>query len=98
MIAFPVELIMEKQAPNMARKLIDPAMRRAMEIFEASGGSLDQLGKDMGYEGDTARKAAWQFLNKTADPRLSMLRRFARAMKIPLEELIAGKNTTRKAE
>ncbi len=69
-----------------------------MEIFEASGRSLDQLGQDMGYEGDTARKAAWQFLNKTADPRLSMLRRFARAMNIPLEELIAGKNRKGKPE
>lgn len=82
----------------MARKSIDPVMRTAVEIFEASGRSLDQLGRDMGYEGDTARKAAWQFLNKTADPRLSMLRRFARAMNIPLEELIAGKNCKSKAE
>ena len=73
----------------MPRKPIDPAMRAAMALFEASGRSLDRLGQDMGYEGDVARKAAWQFLNKTADPRLSMLRRFARAMNVSLEELVA---------
>jgi hypothetical protein len=83
---------MKKQASSRARKPIDPVMRVAMELFEAPGRSLDQLGQDMGYEGDMARKTAWQFLNKTADPRLSMLRRFARAMNIPLEELVACKS------
>jgi hypothetical protein len=42
----------------------------------------------MGYEGYVARKAAWQFLNKTSDPRLSMLRRFAKAVGVPVEELV----------
>jgi transcriptional regulator with XRE-family HTH domain len=70
-------------------------MKKAAAIFAASGKSLDQLGTDMGYEGDVARKAAWQFLNKTADPRLSMLRRFAKAMGIPVEELIADRKAER---
>lgn len=62
-------------------------MERARFLFDKSGLSLDDLGQRMGYSGDTARKATWQFLNKTADPRLSMLERFAEAMNIPLVEL-----------
>ena len=50
--------------------------------------SLDALGQKMGYEGDTARKAAWQFLNKTTDPRLSMLQRFADAVGCALADLV----------
>ncbi len=66
----------------------DPAMQKARKLFEKSGKSLDQLGQEMGYEGDVARKAAWQFLNKTADPRLSMIRRFAKAMGINVKDLV----------
>jgi len=72
----------------MKNDLPDPAIRKAVELFQASGKTLDELGIAMGYEGDVARKAAWQFLNKTSDPRLSMLRRFAKAMDVPLSELI----------
>jgi hypothetical protein len=42
----------------------------------------------MGYTGEAARKSAWQFLHKTADPRLSMLRRFAKAMGVSVKDLI----------
>ena len=56
---------------------------------------LDELGVAMGYEGEVARKSAWQFLNKTADPRLSMLRRFAKAMGITVEELLAENKKSR---
>jgi hypothetical protein len=35
-----------------------------------------------------ARRAAWPFLRKTDDTRLSMLRRFAHAMGVPVEELV----------
>lgn len=65
-------------------------MQRAAKLFEKSGKSLDELGTAMGYEGDVARKSAWQFLNKTTDPRLSMLRKFAKAMGVPLSELVSG--------
>ena len=67
---------------------IDPAMRRALDLFNKSGKSLDELGQAMGYQGDMARKSAWQFLNKTTDPRLSMLRRFANAMGVSVRELV----------
>jgi hypothetical protein len=44
----------------------------------------------MGYPEESARKSVWQFLNKTADPRLSMLRRFAKAMGVDVRELLGG--------
>lgn len=66
----------------------DPAMTRARKAFAESGLSLDELGRRMGYEGETARKGAWQFLNQTADPRLSTLRRFAAAVGVPVSELV----------
>ena len=65
----------------------DPVMERVRAMFEASGKSLEQLGREMGYE-DTARQSAWQFLRKTTDPRLSMLRRFAKAMGVDVRELL----------
>jgi len=40
----------------------------------------------MGYEGETA--SAWQFLNKTTDPRLSMLQMFADALGISVVDLV----------
>ena len=49
---------------------------------------MDELGIAMGYKGEVASKAAWQFLNKTTDPRLSMLRRFAKAMGIDVKDLL----------
>jgi hypothetical protein len=42
----------------------------------------------MGYEGDVARNSACQFLNKTTEPRLSMLRRFAAALGVDVKELL----------
>ncbi len=66
-------------------------MKRASALFEKSGKTLDELGVAMGYSGEVARKSAWQFLNKTTDPRLSMLRKFAKAIGVSLEELVAEK-------
>lgn len=67
----------------------DKAILRARELFAQSGLTLDELGQKMGYEGGVARKSAWQFLNKTADPRMSTLRRFAAALSVPLADLLA---------
>jgi transcriptional regulator with XRE-family HTH domain len=71
----------------MAKQSIDP-MGRAKLLFQASGLSLEELGKRMGYDSETARQSAWQFLNKTTDPRLSMLRRFAEAVNVKLADLV----------
>ncbi len=71
-------------APNRA----DSAIKKAAFHFAKSGKSLDELGRAMGFTGETARKAAWQFLNKTNDPRLSTLRRFAEAIGIDVRDLL----------
>ena len=56
--------------------------------FERSQLSLDELGLKMGYPKDSARKSAWQFIHKTNDPRLSMLRKFAGAVGTSLKNLV----------
>ena len=63
-------------------------MAKVRRLFEKSGLTLDQLGQKMGYAAGIARQSAFQFM-KAGDPRISMLRRFAKAMGIPLEELVA---------
>jgi transcriptional regulator with XRE-family HTH domain len=68
-------------------ELPDRVILRARELFAQSGLTLDGLGQRMGYARGAARKSAWQFLNKTADPRLSMLRKFALAVGVPITEL-----------
>jgi transcriptional regulator with XRE-family HTH domain len=75
----------------MAGKKEEPVMRRIRDVFAKSGLSLDELGQRMGSEGETARKAAWQFLNKVDDPRASTLRKFAAAVGVPLSELFSEK-------
>ena len=73
----------------MAKKReTESAMARIRVRFEESGLSLQDLGLRMGYPEETARKSAWQFIQKTDDPRLSMLRRFAKAMDVNLKDLI----------
>lgn len=67
---------------------VDQAMLKARELFAASGLSLDELGRRMGAEGEVARKSAWQFLNRVADPKLGTLRRFAKAMGVPVTDLL----------
>lgn len=73
---------------------LDPTMRRIRMLFERSGKTLDQLGREMGYPDDMARKSVWQFM-RTSDPRISMLRRFAKAMNIPLSDLLEDAPTPR---
>jgi transcriptional regulator with XRE-family HTH domain len=76
-------------------KSTDAVMRRVRELFEQSGLSLDELGQKMGSAGETARKAAWQFLNKVDDPRVSTLRKFAEAVGVPLADLFAENKKSR---
>lgn len=63
-------------------------MSKVKKKFEDSGLSLEALGQQMGYEEGTARRAAWQFLNRTTDPRLSMLMRFADALGVDLKDIV----------
>jgi hypothetical protein len=68
----------------------DPSMAKVKALFDESGLTMNELGVKMGYPPETARQSVFQFL-KALDPRISMLRRFAKAMKVTLEELIANK-------
>lgn len=61
------------------------------ELFERSGMTLDELARRMGYTGQSARHSVWQLLHRTADPRLSMLCRFAQAVGVPVAELFVKK-------
>jgi hypothetical protein len=66
----------------------DPAIKKALKLFEKSGKSLEEVGIAMGYPPGTARRAVWQLLNKVPDPRLSSLRRFAKAMGVDVKDLL----------
>jgi transcriptional regulator with XRE-family HTH domain len=65
----------------------DPIMVKLQELFKRSDLTLEEIGKRMGYTEKMARISLWQFLNKTADPRLSMVRKFAAAVGVPLSKL-----------
>ena len=80
---------------DTAENPVDPSIVRARAVFKASGKTLDELGVLMGAESGTARRSAWQFLNKVGDPRISSLRRFCDAMGITLEELIGSGKKSR---
>jgi hypothetical protein len=67
----------------------DKVMLRVREYFAGSGLTLDELGRKMGYSGPAARKSAWQFVSRTNDPRVSMLRKFALAVSVSVAELFA---------
>lgn len=66
----------------------DPVMDAVRARFEKSKLSLDELGLKMGYPKESARKSAWQFIHKTNDPRLSMLRKFAEAVGTSVKNLV----------
>jgi len=67
----------------------DPTMARVRARFKKSGMTLDELGLKMGYPPESARKSAWQFIRQTDDPRISMLRKVAKAMEIELTDLLS---------
>jgi hypothetical protein len=66
----------------------DPVMATVRQRFEKSKLTLDELGEKMGYPKPSARKSAWQFIHRTNDPRLSMLRKFAAAVGTTLKSLV----------
>lgn len=63
-------------------------MKKVQQLFTKSGKTLEEVGLAMGYQEGIARRAAWQFIKKSVDPRLSMLCRFANAMCVELKELL----------
>ena len=71
----------------MEGKPTDPAMAKVRAKIAKEQLSLHELGLRMGYPATTARQSAFQFM-KTGDPRISMLRRFAKAMRINVKDLV----------
>lgn len=75
----------------MANATTDPAMEKIKEIWakkQADGWTLQRLGEAMGYgAGPAATSAAHQFLRGN-DPRVSSLRRFARAVGVSPSTLV----------
>ncbi|HVC92990.1 MAG TPA: helix-turn-helix transcriptional regulator [Pirellulales bacterium] len=68
-------------------------MSRVREIWDRlreDGWTQQRLGEAMGYPPASARKSVSQFL-KGRDPQIGMLRRFAKAVGVPLEKLVNGK-------
>jgi hypothetical protein len=65
----------------------DPVMDKVKTAYEASRLNSQQLGEKMGYAPEIARKAVFQFL-KSVDPRVGTVRRFAKAMKLKITDLI----------
>jgi transcriptional regulator with XRE-family HTH domain len=62
-------------------------MHRCRALFQKAKLTLDELGEKMGYSGKTTRASAWQFLHKSNDPRVSMLRKFAQAVGVKVADL-----------
>jgi transcriptional regulator with XRE-family HTH domain len=66
----------------------DPVMARMRDWLKQSGMTQQDLGVKMGYAEEGARKSVSQFL-KSKNPTIAMLRKFADAAGIPIEELVA---------
>ena len=65
-------------------------MSKVRSLFEKSDLTLHELGLKMDCPPETARQAIFQFM-KTSDPHISLLRRFAKAMDVPLSDLLDEK-------
>ena len=59
----------------------------ARAAFFDSGLTLHRLGLAMGYPDETARHDAWRFLYRTPAPPAAAVRRFARAVGVPVRSL-----------
>jgi len=66
----------------------EDVMARIKQLFESSGMSLEAFGSKMGRKAGTARRAAWQFLNSTTDPRLSMVEKACAALGVSVARLL----------
>jgi transcriptional regulator with XRE-family HTH domain len=80
---------------GMTKKHEDPVMSKVRSLFDKSGLSLHDLGIKMECSPESARQSVWQFM-KTSDPHISVLRRFARALDVPLADLLDEKKSRSK--
>ena len=65
----------------------DPVMVAIRKALAASGMTQQELGDKMGYPSESARKSVSQLL-RGHDPRVGTVRRFAKAIGIPLAKLV----------
>lgn len=75
-------------------------MMRVREIWEAkssAGWTQQQLGELMGYPAKSARMSVSQWL-KSHDTHVSMLRKFAAAVEIPVSDLFTDNKTKRRGK
>ena len=73
---------------NLKTTNADDVMENIRSAFERSGMTLNELGEGLGYEGPTAKKRAWFFLYRTADPRISTVLAVARTLGVTLDDLV----------
>ena len=71
----------------------DKVMGVIRSLHTRSGLTLQELGVRMGYDPKIAEDRARRFL-RSNDPRASELRRFARAMSVPVEALFVDQVDT----
>lgn len=77
----------------MDKSSTDPVMGKILEIWakkQAGGMTLEQLGAGMGLGGgQLAKNGAHQFLRRS-DPRISSVRKFAKAVGVSVATLVRG--------
>ncbi len=81
----PVKTVYTSLMPR--RTTEDPVMKKVRKLADESGLSLHELGLKMDCPPETARQSVWQFL-RSGDPHISVLRRFAIALGLTIEELV----------
>lgn len=62
-------------------------MAKVRTIATKSGLTQQEVGLRMGYPPESARQSVWQFL-KSENPTIDVLKRFADAMGVTVEELL----------
>lgn len=67
---------------------IDGAMVRVPRAIRQVRSIARRTGREDGLPEGIRRKSAWQILNETGDPRLSMLRKFAAAVGCSVKSLV----------
>jgi DNA-binding phage protein len=63
-------------------------MDNIRNAFERSGMTLNELGKGLGYDGQTAKKHAWLLLYRTSNPRISTVLAVASALDVKISDLV----------
>jgi hypothetical protein len=62
---------------------------RSQDAFHQSRLTFHEVGVRMGYPADAADRAAWRFLYRTPDPFMLDFVRFAKAVGVPVQKLLA---------